>query len=51
MSEIHSDDFEEICAKKERRVLENIQANLKNPLKGLDGEEPLYGLPIFWEMI
>jgi hypothetical protein len=24
MSEIHSDDFDEICAKKERKVLENI---------------------------
>ena len=51
MSEDQPDDYDDQCQKKERAIIANIDEHLKSPAKGLTGEEKIYGLPIFWELI
>lgn len=44
-------DYDELCQNREEEVVKNFSQQLESPNKGLGGDEKLYGLPIFWDLI
>ena len=50
-SDSQTEDYDEQCSKKEKWIVQHLGDNLKSPTKGLSGDEKLYGLPIFWDLV
>lgn len=51
ISENQSVDYEESLLKRETQLISNFKDSLESSSKGLLGDEKLYGLPIFWELL